>query len=99
MNIRKAHSVNDYCDMLEVNRYKLNRLAKAQTGHSSKEMINNRLLQEVKMELRYSTKTITEIAYDLNFSEPNNLTRFFRKMEGVSPITYRKSAQNDSFYH
>ena len=99
LNIRRAHSVNDYCDMLEVNRYKLNRLAKAQTGHSSKEMINNRLLQEVKMELRYSTKTIAEIAYDLNFSEPNNLTRFFRKMEGVSPVTYRKSAQNDSFYH
>ena len=97
LNIRKTHSVNNYCEMLRLNRHKLNKLIKEHTGHSSKEIINNRLLQEVKRELRYSTKTIAEIAYDLNFSEPNNLTRFFRKMEGVSPIIYRKNAQNDSF--
>ncbi len=97
LNIRKTHSVNNYCEMLQLNRHKLNKLVKEHTGHSSKEIINNRLLQEVKRELRYSAKTIAEIAYDLNFSEPNNLTRFFRKMEGVSPVAYRKSAQNDSF--
>ena len=97
LNIRNTHSVNNYCEMLQLNRHKLNKLVKEHTGHSSKEIINNRLLQEVKRELRYSAKTIAEIAYDLNFSEPNNLTRFFRKMEGVSPVAYRKSAQNDSF--
>ena len=96
LNIRKEHSVNHYCDMLKLDRHKLNRLVKAHTGHSSKDLINGRLLQEIKRELRYSTKTIAEIAYDLNFSEPNNLTRFFRKMEGVSPLDYRKNAQNDS---
>jgi len=98
LNIRKTHSVSHYCDILNINRYKLNKLVKAHTGHSSKEIINNRLLQEIKRELRYSTKTIVEIAYDLNFSEANNLTRFFKKMEGINPIAYRKNAQNDNFY-
>ncbi|WP_232520854.1 AraC family transcriptional regulator [Flagellimonas nanhaiensis] len=96
LNIRTVHAVNDYCDLLQTDRHKLNRLVKAHTGHTAKQIINNRLLQEVKTELRYSNKTIAEIAHELNFSEPNNLTRFFRKMEGTSPATYLKNAQNDS---
>ncbi len=96
LNIRAIHSVNDYCDLLKTDRRKLNTMVKAHTGYSSKQIINNRLLQEVKTELRYTNKTIAEIADDLNFSEPNNLTRFFRKMEGVGPVAFRKNAQNDS---
>lgn len=89
LNIRQLHSVNDYCDLLKIDRHKLNTMAKANTGHTPKQIINNRLLQEIKTELRYSNKTIAEIAYDLNFSEPNNLTRFFKKMEGISPRAYQ----------
>ncbi|MEM6380026.1 MAG: helix-turn-helix domain-containing protein, partial [Bacteroidota bacterium] len=92
LHIRSVHSVSEYCALLHVDRYRLNRIIKAHTGHTVKEVINNRLLQEVKMELRYSDKTIAEIAHELNFSEPNNLTRFFRRMEGINPITYRKNA-------
>lgn len=97
MHIRSTHSVNDYCHLLATDRYKLNTLVKAHTGFSSKQIINNRLLQEVKTELRYTSKTIAEIANDLNFSEANNLTRFFKKMEGINPTVYRKNTQNDSF--
>lgn len=94
-NIRTMHSVKEYCNLLHITRHQMNATVKEHTGHTSKEIINNRLLQEVKMELRYSPKTIAEIAHDLNFSESNNLTRFFRKMEGVSPSTYRINFQND----
>jgi len=96
LNIREMHSVEEYCDLLHVSRHQLNAMAKKHSGRTSKEIINNRLLQEVKMELRYSNKTITEIAYDLNFSESNNLTRFFKKREGISPSYYRNDYQNDS---
>ncbi len=89
LNIRTLHSVEDYCNILHITRHQMNRMVKEHTGHTSKEVINNRLLQEVKMELRHTNKTIAEIANELNFSEPNNLTRFFKKMEGVSPGIYR----------
>ena len=89
------HSVEDYCNALKVTRHQLNAMVKKHTGYTSKEIITNRLLQEVKAELRYSHKTISEIAFDLNFSEPNNLTRFFSKMENISPTIYRENYQND----
>ncbi len=95
-HIRSVHSVEEYCDLLHINRHKLSAMVKEHIGCTSKEVINNRLLQEMKIELRYTGKTIAEIAYILNFSEPNNLTRFFTKMEGVSPSAYRTKHQNDS---
>ncbi|MCK8524138.1 AraC family transcriptional regulator [Aquimarina sp. D1M17] len=97
LNIRKVHSVQQYADILQVNRHQLNTLAKKHFGKTSKEVIHQRLLQEIKMELRYSDKTIAEIAFALNFSEPNNLTRFFRNFTNTSPVTYRATYQNDRF--
>ncbi len=95
-NIRTIHQVEEYCDLLHVSRQQLNKMVKAHTDLTSKSLINKRLLQEVKMELRYTKKTIDEIAFALNFSESNNLTRFFKKLEGISPSVYRDSYQNDS---
>ncbi|WP_299715239.1 AraC family transcriptional regulator [uncultured Tenacibaculum sp.] len=94
-NIRKIHKVSTYCELLKTDRHQLNTMVKAHTGFTSKQIINNRLLQEIKTELRYSTKTIAEIAYILNFGEPNNLTRFFNKLEGISPTKFRENYQND----
>ena len=95
LHIRSLHSVQDYCDLLRLNRHKLNALTKAHFGRTAKEVINNRLLSEIKMEIQYSSKTIAEIADELHFSEANNLTRFFHKMEGVSPTAFRLNYQND----
>ncbi len=95
-NIRTMHSVEEYCDLLHITRHQMNAMVKEHTRHTPKEIINNRLLQEVKMELRHSQKTIAEIAYALHFSEPNNLTRFFSKNEGITPARYRINYQNDS---
>lgn len=96
LNIRKYHSVEDYCNILNTNRQQLNKVIKKYFGCTSKEIIHFRLLQEIKMELRYSNKTISEIAIALNFSEANNLTRFFNRLEGTTPSYYRKNHQNDS---
>lgn len=97
LNIRTIHSVEKYCHFLNVSRHKLNAEVKEHYGRTSKEMINHRLLQELKMELRYSNNSIAEIAHSLNFSESNNLTRFFKKLEGTSPSVYRANYQNDSY--
>lgn len=96
-NIRKFHLVDDYCDILSIQRHKLNRIVKSHFGKTVKETIHFRLLQEIKIELMYTDKTIAEIASDLNFSEANNLTRFFNRLQGVSPTEFRKKYQNDRY--
>jgi len=93
-NIRKLHKVEDYLSLLAIDRNKLNKILKAYNGLTAQQMIHKRLLQEIKTELRYTNKTINEIAIDLSFSEANNLSRFFLKKELITPLKYRKM-QND----
>ena len=99
IHIREIHTVKGYCKLLQVNRHQMNAMVKEHTGCTTKEIINDRLLQEIKSELRYTDKTIAQIAHSLNFSEPNNLTRFFRKVEGLSPSIFKEKYQNDRHWH
>jgi AraC-like DNA-binding protein len=92
-NIRNLHLVSDYANLLNIERNKLNNLVKKQFGATSKEMIQQRLLLEIKNELLFTTKTISEIALDLNFSEPNNLSRFFQRLSGLSPLEFRMNSK------
>lgn len=89
-NIRGIHRVEAYASHMNINRNKLNRIIKSYNGLTTQQMIHNRLLQEIKTELLYTNKTISEIALDLNFSEANNLTRFFIKLANISPSEFRK---------
>ncbi len=89
-NIRTYQQVNDYAQLLNISRISLNQASKKQFGITATEMIKQRLIFEIKTELLYSTKTINEIAFDLNFSEPNNLIRFFKNRIGVSPKAFRE---------
>ena len=94
-HIRQLHTVKEYAELLDISRHQLNAIAKSYFGKTAKQIIQNRLLQEIKIELQYTNKTINEIADHLNFSEANNLTRFFTKHESISPKHYRGNYQND----
>ncbi len=93
--IRQIHKVEQYCELLNVSRHQLNKMTKAHFGKTSKQMVQNRLLQEIKVELQYTDKTVNEIAHDLGFSEANNLTRFFKNATGMSPKEFYKCYQKD----
>lgn len=95
-NFRTLQQVNDYAELLKISRITLNHSVKKQFGVTATEMIKERIVSEIKSELLYSTKTISEIAYNLNFSEPNNLMRLFKNKTGVSPNNYRNTYQIDS---
>lgn len=91
INIRSMHKVEAYAALMNIDRNKLNRILRSYNGLTAQQMIHHRLLQEIKTELLYTNKTISEIALDLNFSEPNNLSRFFLKLVNISPSEFRKA--------
>jgi AraC-like DNA-binding protein len=84
--------VTDYAGLLAVSANHLNRTVKEVTGKTASESISEMLLQEAKAILKYTDASVAEIAYQLNFSEPAAFNRFFRKMTGEPPMTWRKNA-------
>jgi len=56
---------------------------------SAKQFIIDRILLEIKRYLAQGELTINEISDLMGFDEPSNLTKFFKRYEGLSPKEFR----------
>jgi AraC-like DNA-binding protein len=64
-------------------------LVKKETGISAQEYIQNKLINVAKERIFDSTKSVSEIAYELGFKYPQHFTRLFKQRVGYSPRDYR----------
>lgn len=87
--IRNHSDVSFYAQSLQVSKSHLNKTLKENLGMSTSKIIKERLIAEAKRALLYSELSISEIAYQLNFSEPSNFNRLFKEIVGVPPKLYR----------
>ena len=62
---------------------------KKQTGTTIGAYFNTLKVNEVCRYLRTTNKSIAEIAYTLNFSSSQHLSRVFRNVKSVTPLQYR----------
>ena len=85
-HIKEIQRIGDYADLLGISRISLNKAVKSQFNTTATQLLKQRLLFEIQNLLLHSPSTISEIAYALNFSEPNHLMRFF-KMQTKQTIT------------
>lgn len=84
LHIREKQRINDYVELMGISRISLNKAVKAQFNITSNQLLKQRLLFEIQNLIIHSAKTINEIAYELNFSEPNHLMRFFKAQTGLT---------------
>jgi hypothetical protein len=64
---------------------------KQQTGISYQDYLLDYRLKLVETYLKYSSARLSEIAYELQFSDESHLSRLFKKYKGVTPGKYRKN--------
>lgn len=64
---------------------------KQQTGISYQDYLLDYRLKLVETYLKYSSVRLSEIAYELQFSDESHLSKLFKKYRGVTPGEYRKS--------
>jgi len=94
VHIKEKQRISDYTDLLNISRITLNKAVKKQFNVTATNLLKQRLLFEIKNLLIHSNNTIQEIAYQLNFSEPNHLMRFFKKQTGMTASEFQDSYQN-----
>ncbi|MGE0076710.1 MAG: helix-turn-helix domain-containing protein [Bacteroidales bacterium] len=64
-------------------------LLKKETGKSALEHIQLKLINIAKEKIFDSSKSISDIAYELGFKYPQHFTRMFKKQVGISPAEFR----------
>jgi AraC family transcriptional regulator, transcriptional activator of pobA len=84
-------TVEEYAALLFVTSNHLSQTVKELTNKNASTIINERILAEAKSLIQYTQLDIAEIAYQLNFTDPANFGKFFKKQEGLTPIEFRKT--------
>ena len=71
-HIRTVQRVQEYADMLRVSRITLNNSVVAQFGVSATHLLKQRLLEELKNELLFSDRNVSQLADEFHFSDPTD---------------------------
>jgi signal transduction histidine kinase/ligand-binding sensor domain-containing protein/DNA-binding response OmpR family regulator len=74
----------------KISKMQLYRKLKATTGWSVNSLIREIRIRKAKKLLRNSEMNISEIAYNLGFSDPLYFSKYFKKEVGKAPLQYKK---------
>jgi AraC family transcriptional activator of pobA len=93
---REGWSLADYASALNVSQSRLRHACLSVTEQSPMQIVHARILLEAKRQLRYTSASVSEIAYALGFGDPAYFTRFFSQRTGRAPRAFRSAARPGS---
>lgn len=89
-HFKTKHQVVDYANLLNKSPKTLSNLFKKYGNKSPLQIIQDRKILEARRLLQYSDKSIKEIAYEIGYEDIQTFSRFFKKIEGISPSHFKK---------
>ena len=82
--------VSRYARQLGMTVARLNRIARAQSGHSAFGLVQERLLLEARRRLTFVAMPVAQVAHELGFRDPAYFSRFMKRHGGLSPRAFRQ---------
>lgn len=86
-----VRGVKFYADKLCLTPNYLSGVIKDYTGKTVTEWVNEYVILEAQLMLKNSDMSISEIAYQLNFSSQSAFGKYFKQQTGLGPKAYRNS--------
>lgn len=93
-DFRTHRNVGHYSDKLIITPKYLSALIKEISGSSAAEWIDEYLIAEASILLKFSDKNIQQIADELNFPSQSFFSKFFKQHTGKTPTEYREVSKN-----
>lgn len=87
---KKQIRVADYADMLHITPRKLSELCRDVLGRSAKQILSEAVLTLALRYIRTTDLSISQIAYEMGFTDDGNFRRFIKKHTGLVPSAFRK---------
>ncbi|KAB1154189.1 MULTISPECIES: helix-turn-helix domain-containing protein [Tenacibaculum] len=88
-HFKELRLLNDYADLMHISPRHLNNLCKKGLNKTVMNLIHERTLTEAKRLLLFTNNSISEIAYELGFTDTSYFMRFFKKHTSLTADTYR----------
>lgn len=84
-------TVHFVAERLNLSANYLSDMLRIQTGQTTQQHIQNRLIEKAKDLLSTTEMSVSEIAYQLGFEHPQSFHRLFKNRTSVSPLEFRAS--------
>ena len=95
-NFKDKITVDQLADLLALGRRSLERRFKKATCNTVIEYIQRVKMEAAKKELETSRKTVSELMYEIGYSDTKAFRSTFKKVTGLSPIEYRNKYNRNS---
>ena len=83
-------SLEDLSNQFFINKFYLTKIFKDSYGITINNYLISKRITKAKQYLRFTDMTVDEIAQAIGISDVNYFCRMFKKVEGMSPTTYKK---------
>ena len=84
------HTIDYYASRLCITPRYMSTIIKQVSGKSAKQWIDDALVTRIKIELKHTDKSVARICDEMNFPNPSFLTKFFKRMTGMTPKEFRQ---------
>ena len=84
-------TVPEIAAALHVSPNYLSGLLKIQTGKSTQHHLHDVIISKAKEKLSGTSKSVSEIAYELGFDYPQSFSKLFKSYTSLSPVEFRQS--------
>ena len=85
----REHTIAFYADRLCLTPNHLGAVIREVSGQTVMQWIHRSVIQQAKLQLKYSDLPVWQIAELLNFSNPSFFSKFFKRETGMTPAEYR----------
>jgi AraC-like DNA-binding protein len=89
-HFKTKHTVAEYADLLNKSPKTLSNLFAKLSNKSPLQYIQERKMLEAKRLLKYTDKSVKEIAFEIGFEDIQTFSRFFKNYQGVSPTDFKQ---------
>ena len=90
MHFKELKRTSDYSEKLTISANYLNALIKEKLDISAENVIQNRVILEAERLLLNTDLSVTEISFELGFSDKSHFGKYFKKITQESPNNFRK---------
>ena len=88
---KQSRDVNYYADLMNISSKYLTNIVRQVTGHTPKTIIDQYVILQLKMQLKRSTQSIKEMAWEYHFTDVSFFCRYFKKHTGLTPQQVREA--------
>ncbi len=96
INFKDRKRTSDYSKDLAISANYLNALVKEKLDVSAENLIQNRVILEAERLLLNTDLSVSEISFELGFSDKSHFGKYFKKITSESPNNFRKKFQRQN---